>query len=140
VKAGTGTVCALALAVVITCLEELDVYQKALVAADEVSKLLEREAFKKDTRLRQQLGASSERVPSLIAEGFPLKTDRHFASYLYQSKGSSSETRTQLRVALGRKYLTSDELKKHSERYVEIEKMLTGLIHHLNLEDRQQRG
>ena len=121
-------------------LDELLVYQKALKAADEVSKLLERNVFEKDFRLRQQLGASSERVASLIAEGFALKTDRHFASYLYQSRGSSKETRTQLRVALGRKYLTGDELTAHQDRYVEIEKMLTGLIHYLNREDWEQRG
>jgi len=121
-------------------LDELLVYQKALKAADEVSKLLERNVFAKDSRLRQQLGASSERVASLIAEGFALKTDRHFASYLYQSRGSSKETRTQLRVALGRKYLTDHELTAHQDRYVEIEKMLTGLIHYLNREDWEQRG
>jgi len=100
----------------------------------------ERNVFAKDSRLRQQLGASSERVASLIAEGFALKTDRHFASYLYQSRGSSKETRTQLRVAFGRKYLTDDELTAHQDRYVEIEKMLTGLIHYLNREDWEQRG
>jgi four helix bundle protein len=121
-------------------LDELLVYQKALKAADEVSRLLERIVFAKDPRLRQQLGASSERVASLIAEGFALKTDRHFASYLYQSRGSSKETRTQLRVAVGRKYLTRDELTAHEDRYVEIEKMLTGLIHYLNREDWEQRG
>ena len=120
--------------------DELLVYQNALKAADEVSKLLTRDVFATDLRLRGQLGASSERVASLMSEGFSQKTDRHFAQYLYQSRGSSSETRTQLRVAFGRKYLTSDELNSLCDRYVEIEKMLTGLIQHLNREDRKLRG
>jgi four helix bundle protein len=101
---------------------------------------LTRERLAKDFRLCGQLGCSSERVASLIAEGFSQSTDRHFAEYLYRSRGSSSETRTQLRVATGRGYLTEDEREKVSDRYEEIEKMLTGLIKHLHREDRRFRG
>jgi four helix bundle protein len=61
---------------------ELLVYQRALEASDEISDLLKSEAFAKDLRLRSQIGASSERVVSVISEGFEQKTDRHFASYL----------------------------------------------------------
>jgi four helix bundle protein len=120
--------------------EDLLVYQKALEAADEVSAILKRQAFERDFRLRSQLGASSERVASLMAEGFGQKTDRHFAHYLYTSRGSSSETRTQLRVALGRGHITPVEMDCLSAQYNEIERMLTGLIKHLNREDRRQRG
>jgi four helix bundle protein len=122
------------------CVEELLVYQKALEAGDEVSAILKRQTFEKDIRLRSQLGASSERVASLMSEGFAQKTDRHFAHYLYTSRGSSSETRTQLRVALRRGHITDVELNRLSTRYNEIERMLTGLIKHLNREDRRQRG
>ena len=120
--------------------EELLVYQKALEAADEMSAILDSEGLAKDHRLRNQIGASSERVASLIAEGFEQKTDRHFSSYLYMAKGSSSETRTQLRVAERRGYLTNDKRVSLGDRYSEINKMLTGLIHHLNAEDRKIRG
>jgi four helix bundle protein len=122
------------------CVEELFVYQKALAAADEISAILKRPGFEKDIRLRSQLGASSERVASLIAEGFSQKTDRHFAQYLYLSRGSSSETRTQLRVAKGRDHITVEQLTDASERYNEIERMLTGLVQHLQRENRRLRG
>jgi len=120
--------------------EELLVYQKAIEAADEISAILKGDALAKDIRLRGQLGASSERVASLIAEGFPQKTDRHFASYLYMSRGSCCETRTQLRIAAGRGYMGEEERKRLADKYVEIEKMLTGLIQHLSAEDRKSRG
>ena len=120
--------------------EELLVYQKALEAADAISATLRREASAKDLRLRGQIGASSERVALLIAEGFAQKTDRHFASYLYMSRGSSSETRTQLRVATGRGYLSEKERTDLADKYSEIERMLTGLIQYLNREDRKRRG
>jgi four helix bundle protein len=120
--------------------EELQVYQRALGVAHEISAILNRRWTLDDRRLREQLGASSERVASLIAEGFGMKTDRHFASYLYLSRGSAKETRTQLRVAEGRDYISKAEVERLCSEYNEIEKMLTGLIRHLNRENRQLRG
>jgi four helix bundle protein len=120
-------------------LEDLLVYQKAALAADAVSALLKRAALIKDRRLHEQLGAASERVGSLIAEGFGQSTDRHFAEYLYRARGSSKEVRNQLRVALGRGHISEEEQSRFADRYIEIEKMLTGLIRHLKAEDRQDR-
>src|SRR5205814_4042053 len=99
--------------------EELHVYQKALEAAAEISAILPRESFKRDPRLRDQLGSSSERVASLISEGFEQSTDRHFAQYLYRSRGSSRETRTQLVVACGRRHIDDAERTRISDRYEE---------------------
>jgi four helix bundle protein len=122
------------------CVEELVVYQKALAAADAVSAILTRSGFQKDYKLRGQLGDSSDAVPSLIADGFPQSTDRHFAQFLYRARGESCETRTHLRIAMGRDYITEKELLELCDRYNEIEKMLTGLIRHLEEEDRRHRG
>jgi four helix bundle protein len=121
------------------CVEELDVYQKAMEASAEVSKIIQRDSFKHDLRLREQLGSSSERVASLISEGFEQSTDRHFAQYCYRSKGSSRETRTQLLVAVQRSHITKAEQVRICNMYEEIAKMLTGLIRHLETEDRKHR-
>ena len=120
--------------------EELQVYQKALDASDAVSAILKRPCFQRDPRLRDQLADSSDAVPSLIADGFPQSTDRYFAQFCYRAKGESSETRTHLRVARGRDYVKSEELTALCDRYNEIEKMLTGLIRHLEKENRRHRG
>jgi four helix bundle protein len=122
------------------CVEELLVYQKAMDAADAVSAILKRACFQRDFKLREQLADSSDAVPSLIADGFPQSTDRFFAQLLYRSKGESAETRTHLRVARGRDYITGEELTQLCDRYHEIEKMLTGLIRHLERENRRHRG
>jgi four helix bundle protein len=119
--------------------EELLVYQKALEASAEVSAIIQRDSFKRDPRLRDQLGSSSERVASLISEGFEQSTDRHFARYSYRSKGSARETRTQLVVAVQRNHITESERVRISNMYEEIAKMLTGLIRHLETEDRKRR-
>ena len=120
--------------------EELIVYQKALAAAQEVSALLKRPFFQRDPRMRDQLGASSDGCASLIAEGFAQSTDRFFAQYCNRSKGESKETRTHLKVARGRDYISESELRALCARYDEIEKMLTGLIHYLERSNWKQRG
>jgi len=122
------------------CVEELLVYQRAIEAADEVSAILKRPCFQRDPKLRDQLGDSSSAVPALMADGFPQSTDRYFAQFLYRSRGESNETRTHLRVAKGRDYISEEELVGLCGRYNEIEKMLTGLIRHLEAENRRHRG
>jgi four helix bundle protein len=121
-------------------LEELLVYQKALRVSRDVSLILKRESFRKDPRLRDQMASSSERVASAIAEGFEQSTDRHFAQYLYRSRGSSSEMRTQLVVARDRQHITEAERANLSDQYIEVAKMLTGLIAYLEREDWKRRG
>ncbi len=101
------------------CVEELQVYQKALDAADAVSAILKRSCFQSDRKLRDQLADSSDAVPALIADGFPQSTDRFFAQFLYRSKGESSETRTHLRIAKGRDYLAETEYVELCDRYNE---------------------
>ena len=105
---------------IIRSLDELLVYQKALDAANAVSAIIARPSFAKDFKLREQLGASSSRVPALIAEGFEQKSDRHFAHYLYIARGSAKETQAHVHVALGRKYVTDAECSELCERYNEI--------------------
>jgi four helix bundle protein len=121
------------------CVEELSVYRKARAASTEVSALILRPEFDRDLRLRSQLGASSERVASLISEGFEQSTDRYFAQYCYRSKGSCAEMRTQLGVARDRKYISESERARLDAQYEEIAKMLSGLIDHLERDDWKHR-
>jgi four helix bundle protein len=119
--------------------EELHVYQKALLAAGEVSAIIQRPSFSRELRLREQLGASSERVASLIAEGSEQSTDKHFAEYCYRAKGSARETRTQLIVCVQRSHISEAERIPIDRLYEEIGKMLNGLINHLERENRKHR-
>jgi len=121
------------------CVEELQVFQKSLRVSAEISAMLRRASFDRDVRLRDQLGSSSERVASLISEGFEQSTDRHFAQYCYRARGSSREARTQLVVARDRLHITEAERVHVSEQLEEVAKMLTGLIDHLEAEDRKHR-
>jgi four helix bundle protein len=120
--------------------EDLQVYQKALSAAAEISAMTDRLGFRADPELRRQLRNASGRIPSHIAEGFGQKTDRHFAHYLYIARGTTKEVRAHLAVASARRFITEPDRQAHWDRYDEIAKMLTGFIRHLEREDRTDRG
>ena len=66
-------------------------------------------------------------------------TDRHFASYLFRARGSSKEIRNQLRVARTRGHITESERVKTSDRYEEIERMLTSFAHYILRSNRRRR-
>ena len=74
-----------------------------------------------------------------MAEGFEQKSDRHFAHYMYLARGSAKESKAHLIVAWGRNYMTKAETDALCDRYDEIGRMSTGLIKHLEKEDRPNR-
>ena len=94
-------------------LEELQVYQKALSVAHEVSALLKRPCFRNDRRLFDQLSASSDSCPSLISDGFAQSTDRFFAVVLSLDGRGQRDT--------------DAELEALCVKYEELERMLASL-------------
>jgi four helix bundle protein len=121
-------------------IEDVVVYQEALAADDEVSAILERPIFNRDLNLKSQLDRSSSRVGPLIAEGFGQLTDRHLATYLARARGSAAETRTHLRKACRKKFISDPEHDALSEKYTTIGKRLTRWIHYLEESDWDNRG
>lgn len=106
--------------------KELIVWQKAMQLVRMVYD--ETDHFPKVERyaLADQLIRAVVSVPSNIAEGFGRQTDRDFAHFLSQARGSLFEVETQLLIAKDRGYINSmDALSPLIE---EIGKMLNGLI------------
>jgi four helix bundle protein len=125
---------------IIKSLEDLQVYQQGLQAADAVSAILNRPSLLRDPELRQQLADCSARIPALIGEGFGQGTDRHCAHYQRIARGSCNEMRTHLHVAGGRRHLSAEESVSLSDRYVVIGKRLTQWIKKLIMANRRSRG
>ncbi|HUR32378.1 MAG TPA: four helix bundle protein [Vicinamibacterales bacterium] len=118
---------------------ELQVFQRACVAADELFALLRHSQLGRDRDLGAQLNRASIRIVSDVAEGFEQKTDRHFAKYLYDARGGSAEIRAQLSVAQSRGYIPESEAGRVIGLYDEIGRMLSGLIKYLEAHDRKDR-
>jgi four helix bundle protein len=125
---------------IIKSLEDLQIFQDALAAADAVSAILRRGCFREDGELRDQLAEASDRIPSNMSEGFGQGTDRHFAHFLGIARGSANEIQAHLKVAKGREYITESECLDLCSRYTLIGKRTTRLIQHLRREHRKERG
>jgi four helix bundle protein len=121
-------------------LDDVLVYRKSLLGADAVSAMLERPAFRRDFKLKDQLSQSSSRTVALIAEGFGQLTDRHTASYYANARGSAMETIGHLHVAHGRHHITDEERSTVAAVYDEIVKMLTSWINYLDESDWKKRS
>lgn len=62
----------------------------------------------RDFGLKSQMERSAVSIPSNIAEGYELNSDRGFIRHLYIAKGSCGELRTQLNIAIHQNYISSD--------------------------------
>ena len=69
-------------------------------------------------------------VPSNIAEGDDLDTDKQSIRHFYIARGSVAELRTQLVISMEIEYISSDMYKDLEKRCDNICAMLTGLIKH----------
>jgi four helix bundle protein len=133
-------VCAFAVRMKAKNLDDVLVYRKAVLAADEVSAILRRPIFGRDLELRDQLSRSSGRVGPLIAEGFGQSTDRQMADYYARARGSALETRGHIAKAAGEQFISGEELATIGDKYTEISKMLTPWINYLQRSNWKTRG
>jgi len=79
--------------------QKLRVWQLARVLAVEIYKLTLQPSFSKDLGLKSQIQRSAVSIPSNIAEGDDLETDKQSIRHFYIAKGSSAELLTQLIIA-----------------------------------------
>ena len=82
----------------------------------------------RDYGLNGQMERSAISVPSNIAEGYELSTDRGFLRHLYIAKGSNAELRTQLYIAIRRRYMSSHEGNELLVRSKNLSKMIQKFI------------
>lgn len=115
--------------------EEMEVWQKARLLANEIYKLTLIGSFAKDYKLRDQINGSSGSIMDNIAEGFERNGNREFIQFLSIAKGSAGETRSQLYRAMDRNHISREVFGGMKDKTVEITKQLTGLMKYLNTSD-----
>jgi len=111
--------------------EELPVWQKARELVKYVYSLTKKDDFSRDFSLVDQIRRASTSVMNNIAEGFERGSNPEFIQFLYISKGSAGETRTQLYIALDQGYISKDEFKKGFDLCRDVSGQLSGLIDYL---------
>jgi len=111
--------------------EELPVWQKARELVQYIYSLTKKEVFSRDFSLVDQIRRAATSVMFNIAEGFERGSNTEFIQFLYISKGSAGEARTQLYVALDQNYITPEEFKKGLSLCKDVSGQLSGLIEYL---------
>ena len=101
--------------------EDLLIWQEGMNLCDEIYAVLKK---CRDYSLRDQMQRSSVSIPSNIAEGFELSTNRAFIRHLYIAKGSSGELRTQIYIAMRQGYIE----KQKGLELVDLAKKIAAMI------------
>ena len=111
--------------------EEIIAWQKARELCKLIHAYTLNEQFSKDFKPVNQIKSSSGSSMDNIAEGFERGGSKEFIQFLYISKGSAGEVRSQLYRALDNKYISEEEFKKAFDLALEVGKLDAGLINHL---------
>lgn len=112
--------------------EDIIAWQKARVLCKIIHDFTLKKPFYKDFKLVSQIKGSSGSAMDNIAEGFERGGNKEFIQFLFISKGSAGETRSQLYRALDNGYITEEEFKTAYQLAAEVGKLDSGLINHLN--------
>jgi four helix bundle protein len=111
--------------------EDLICWQKARRLTNLIYDLTGLPNFSRDYKLRDQIQVAAGSSMHNIAEGSDAGTDVEFIRFLKIARRSCSEVQSQLYLALDRKYITTDDLKKAYDLADEVKRLINGLISYL---------
>ena len=107
---------------------QLSIWIKAKELAVEIYKISIYGELSKDFGLRDQIRRAAVSIASNIAEGSVKNSNKEFVRYLNIAQGSIAEILTQLLIAKEIGYINETNYNSFYERYIEIMKMIAGLI------------
>jgi len=111
--------------------EDILAWQKARDLCRIIGNYIDEGRFKKNFSLLDQIERSSGSIMDNIAEGFERSGNREFLQFLYISKGSCGEFRSQLYRALDRNYINESEFNELYILAKDVISMLQKLINYL---------
>ena len=108
--------------------KKLKVWIKAKDLSVEIYRLTFNDLFSRDFRFRDQIRSAAVSVPSNIAEGDELNTNKQSIRHFYIAKGSVAEVITQLIIAHEIHYISDQEKEYFLQNYEHLSHMLANLI------------
>ena len=107
---------------------KLNVWKESIELCKEIYKLTSEGQFSRDFGLRDQMRRSSVSIPSNIAEGDELDTNKQSVRFFYIAKGSCADLLTQLIIAKEINYICSEIFEALEDNCNKISAMLYKLI------------
>ncbi len=108
--------------------QDLKVWKRGEDLAVFIYKLTSQGRFFRDYGLRDQIRKAAVSIPSNIAEGDELGTNKQAIRFFYTAKGSAAEVLTQAIIAHEIGYLPGDDFSHIETECKSLSSMLTRLI------------
>ena len=105
--------------------EDLEVWKRSAQLCENVFIYFK---LKRYSIFKNQITSSVLSISSNIAEGFERGSDKKFIRFLYYSKGSCGEFRSQTNIGMKINYIEKEIGVKWINESIEISSMLSGLI------------
>ena len=110
--------------------KQLRIWQEGVELAAEIYRVTQCPPLDKDWALKDQLRRAAISIPSNIAEGDELRTNKQAIQYLSIARGSCAELITQLIIAERIGYLTTTERATLEDTCEKIAASINKLIEH----------
>ena len=111
--------------------EDLEIWQLSRGLCKEIYGIIENTDLRNNYRLANQIDGSSGSIMDNIAEGFERGGNKEFIQFLYISKSSCGETRSQLYRVLDRNFISNEKFEILKEKTIELSKKIGGFITYL---------
>jgi four helix bundle protein len=111
--------------------EEIISWKEARVLNRIIRELIRGKRFQRNFGLVLQIERSAGSIMDNIAEGFERGGNREFIQFLYISKGSCGELRSQIYRALDDGYINSEEFNLITSYCIKISNLIFKLIEYL---------
>ena len=111
--------------------EDLEIWQESRELSKEIYHRFKKLKNNNDMPLTNQILRSSGSIVDNIAEGFERGGNKEFIQYLWISKASAGECRSQLYRALDHEVIDNSEFSALKDRIEEISKKVYKLIYQL---------
>jgi four helix bundle protein len=108
--------------------KDLKVWQRAKDLAVYVYRITDKGKFEKDFSFKDQIRRASVSIPSNVAEGDELDTNKQAIKFFYIAKGSSAEVLTQAIIAREIGYIQENSFTHIEDECKAISGMLSRLI------------
>ncbi len=112
--------------------EDLDVWKNARELCKKIRAVSESTALSHDFSLKDQISRSSGSCMDNIAEGFERDGTKEFVNFLYFSKGSIGETRSQIYRAFDFGYLNKDQFNDLINDSLNLSAQISNFITYLS--------
>ena len=111
--------------------EDIEAWKEARKLVNMIYNISEEGQFSKDFSLRNQIRSASVSIMSNISEGFDRGTNRELIQFLVIARASASGVKSQLYVALDRKYINAEGFQEIYDQATRIISLIDGFIRYL---------